>query len=190
YGIDPRTLSEFDKRWTDYQAEIITPFVEAVKSRLKPSMRLSVIIPGNKFDTTRWGLDVETWVREGIVDDIYVLGQRFNKLDYHADAPDALDLEYFHYMPGRERIRLFAASAPRPMFFQHYPEWRQLMESFLARGADGFCMWDGAGYIDKVGDIGLAQPADIFDHRLPPRERKINTLSGLRIDRYHPIEGF
>lgn len=188
HGIDPRTLGEFDERWLAYQAGIITPFMRALKARLKPGMRLSATIPGTRFDNMRWGLDVETWVGEGIVDDLYPMGQRFSPVDSHVDAPDALDLEYFLRLQGRDRIRLFAALYPWNLYTRDLPAWRRQMASFLERGADGYCVWDGATQIFDIGDIGLAQPADIKPPRQPMRERTIQVVNGLRVDRYHPDE--
>lgn len=188
HGIDPRTLSEFDPRWMDYQAEVITPFVRAVKGRLKPGMKLSAIVPGNKFDLDRWGLDVATWVKEGVLDDLYPMGQRFTNSDVHIDAPEAIHLEYFNSLPGRERIRLFASLYNWALFRRDFPAWRQQMVSFLTRGADGYCVWDGALNITEICDIGLAEPADIGSPRLPNRFYPIHTVGEFRVDRYHPFE--
>ena len=188
HGVDPRTLSEFDPRWMDYQAEVITPFVRAVKGRLKPGMKLSAIVPGNKFDLDRWGLDVETWVGEGLVNDLYPMGQRFTGSDVHVDQPEALHLEYFQTLPGREKIRLFAALYPWQSFRADYAGWRRQVESLLKRGADGYCVWDGAPHIMKIGDIGLAEPADIAPPKLPNRFYPVHTVGGFRVDRYHPFE--
>ena len=188
--VDPRTLSETDPRWMAYQAEVLTPFMRAVKGRLKPGMRLSAIVPGNKFDLTRWGLDVETWVSDGIVDDLYPMGQRFSQQDVHKDSPHALDFEYFQTMEGRERIRLFATLYPWQSFEADEAGWRRLMTSFLKRGADGYCVWDGVGKMQQIGDIGLYEPTDISAPKQSSRFYPIHTVGEFRVDRYHPIEGF
>ena len=173
-----------------YQAEVLTPFMRAVKGRLKPGMRLSAIVPGNKFDLTRWGLDVEAWVREGIVDDLYPMGQRFSQQDVHKDLPEALDFEYFQAMEGREKIRLFATLYPWQSFEADEAGWWHLMASFLKRGADGYCVWDGVGKVQQFGCIGLTEMADISVPKEPTRFYPIHTVGDFRVDRYHPIEGF
>jgi uncharacterized lipoprotein YddW (UPF0748 family) len=106
HGLDPRTVSDLDPRWLDYQAEIFTGFVRRVRQRLAPGQRLSVMVPGNESECRRWGLDVAAWVREGLVEDLYPVAQRFNETHTHYDAPEALDLDYFHKLEGRDRIRL------------------------------------------------------------------------------------
>ena len=188
HGIDPRGLDEFDPRWMSYQAEVITPFIRAVKGRLKPGMRLSAIVPGNKFDLDRWGLDVAAWVREGLLEDLYPMGQRFTGSDAHIDGPEGIHLEYFHGLPGRENIRLFAALYAWGLYRRDLVAWRQLVYSYLARGADGYCIWDGALIIKDIGDIGLAEPRDITPPKQPTRYHRVHTVGGFRVDRYHSFE--
>lgn len=190
HGVDPRTLGEYDPRWLAYQAEALKPFMRLVKARLKPGMRLSAIVPGNQPDLARWGLDVAAWVREGVVDDLYPIGQRFNRLDFHEDMPEALDFEYFQQMEGRERIRLFATLYPWQSFRADPAAWRQRMASLLERGADGYCVWDGVTLLPQFGDLGLGEPVDIRLPRQPERSYPIHTVGAFRVDRYHPIEGF
>lgn len=182
YGIDPRTRDELDPRWMDYQGTVVTSFVKRVKKILRPNQRLSVMVPATELDCRRWGLDVATWVKEGIIDDLLPTGQRFDENDIHRDAPDNLDFKYFARLPGREKIRLLPLIYP-------WSDGERLFYSYLDQGADGYCMWDATGgKFPKVKDIG--KTLDKYKRPKPPayRQIKLKSLQGFRIDRYHYFE--
>jgi hypothetical protein len=189
HGLDPRTLAEDDARWLDYQAEVITDLVRQLKARLRPGMRLSAIVPCKPADLRRWGLDVRTWVGEGLMDDLYPIGQDFTDHDVHRDAPGELDYSWFDSLPGREKIRLIPAVYPWRMFHQDREKWKGIVRGFLSAGADGYCVWDGREHEwREYIDIGLSEaPA-----RPCPAARTypLTMLGGFRVDRYHPIEPF
>ncbi len=186
YGMDPRELEELDPRWMDYQGAVLSNFVKRVKKTLKPNQRLSVVVPATELDCRRWGLDVATWVKEGIIDDLLPVGQRFNEHDIHKDDPDRLDFKYFARLSGRENIRLIPMLYPWQKYNSDYAGWERLIRSFLDQGADAYGVWDGAS--PKVQNIGKTM--DKYKRPKPPvhREIKLKTLEGFRIDRYHYFE--
>jgi len=189
HGIDPRELRELDPRWMAYQGRVVTSFVQKVKESLKPEQRLSVIVPATEFDCKRWGLDVETWVREGVIDDLFPTGQRFDEIDVHRDAPAQLDFRYFANLPGRENVRLIPLLYPWQKFASDFKAWTRFMHSFLDQGADAYGVWDAqGGTFTKVQDLGktLDQYKGPKPHEF--RERKLLRLQGFRIDRYHYFE--
>jgi hypothetical protein len=189
HGVDPRTLDELDARWLDYQAEVITPFLESVKAILKPHQRLSAIVPGNDWDCKRWGLDVASWIKAGIVDDLFPVGQRFTKEDVHVDSPESLDFQYFHQLKGREDKRVIPMLYPWNKFQDDYAGWRRCMFSFLDQGADGYAVWDGTSHFNQIGDIGYeARNSEWVPPKTAFRAVKLLTLDGYRFDRYHHFE--
>jgi len=189
HGVDPRTLDELDARWLAYQAEVITPFMRNVKALLKPHQRLSAILPGNELDCKRWGLDVASWVKEGIVDDLFPVGQRFNEEDVHVDSPENLDFQYFDQLKGRAGKRLIPMLYPWNKFQEDYAGWRRLMFSFLDQGADGYAVWDGTSHFSHIGDMGYEARRSEW---VPPKTEfgtvKLLTMNGYRFDRYHHFE--
>jgi hypothetical protein len=187
YGVDPRVLKELDPRWLEYQGSVLTSFVKQVKRTLKPKQRLSVIVPANELDCRRWGLDVATWVREGIIDDLFPTGQRFDQQDVHRDDPDNLDFKYFARLPGRENIRLIPMLYVWQKFQTDFAAWEQLIYSFLDQGADAYAVWDGGGD-PKIMNLG--KTLDRYQRPKPAafREIKLRTLQGFRLDRYHYFE--
>ncbi len=194
HGKDPRQLREQDPLWMAYQGEVISGFVAKAKRALKPNQRLSAIVPGNELDCRRWGLDVQTWVKEGLIDDLIPVGQRFDERDVHRDDPDKLDFKYFCGLAGRGRIRLMPMLYPWDKFRRDYAGWRKLMHSFLDAGANGYVVWDAFDYgpwgvanrFVRVSDIGY----DRRDAAGPAKAKRIRLLSvqGFRVDRYHQFE--
>lgn len=189
YGIDPRELEECDPRWTNYQGQVITSFVKKAKAVLKPHQRLSAIVPGNELDCRKWGLDISTWVKECIVDDLFPVGQRFGRHDVHYDDPDNLDFDYFSQLEGREKMRLIPMLYCWTKFNKDYLGWRQLMYSFLERGADGYGVWDAmpGDRFGRVEDIGYETKSE-FGPETEFRRIKLKSLQGFRVDRYHHFE--
>ena len=189
YGMDPRELEELDPRWTAYQGEVMTAFVKRVKQALKPNQRLSVIVPATELDCRRWGLDVATWVKEGIIDDLLPTGQVFDEQDVHRDDPDRLDFRYFARLPGREKIRLIPLLYPWTKFSSDFDGWKRLIQSYLDQGADAYGVWDAGGdRFSKVKDIG--KTLNEYKRPDPPpfREIKLRRLQDFRMDRYHYFE--
>ena len=190
YGLDPRELEELDSRWMDYQGAVVTSFVKRVKKTLAPNQRLSVIVPADELDCRRWGLDVATWVKEGIIDDLLPTGQRFDEQDIHRDDPDRLDFKYFARLPGRENIRLIPLLYPWQKYSADFAGWEQLIHSFLDQGADAYGVWDAmsGGRFPKVKNLGKTQKQ--YKRPAPPafREIKLRRLQDFRMDRYHYFE--
>ena len=188
YGIDPRKLSATDKRWKDYQAKVITLFIRKVKKLLKPHQRLSVIVPGLQRDCQRWGFDVATWVKEGIVNDVFPFGQYFDKREVHRFDVKSLDFKYFSSLENREKIRLIPMAAPTSTY--PYATFRREIRSHLKQGADGYAAWDGVSGNRHVTDIAI----DCDSRRVkkaksvPIKKWKVLSLSGFRNDKYHHFE--
>ena len=74
YGVDPRTVPE-DERWYGLCAEVMTGFVRDVHRVLDEAgqaagRRLTLSASFDYANYRQQGLDVERWVKEGLVDDI------------------------------------------------------------------------------------------------------------------------
>jgi len=193
HRVDPRSLEEVDPRWLDYQAEVFTAFVRRVRERLDSGQRLSVMVPGNGTDCRRWGLDVAAWVRQGLVDDLYPVGQEFNATHTHFDAPEALDFSYFQGLEGRDGVRLIPCFYTWTLYRNDPVAFRRLVRNLLDQGADQYCIWDGDTSYDngKIGDIGYENwKGPEYTPPEPPAARTVSlrSLNGFHIDRYGSCE--
>ncbi len=192
HGMDPRELGETDERWLDYQGQVVTSFMRRAEGVLKADQRLSAIVPGNRYDCERWGLDVAAWLRRGVVDDLFPTGQVFSDRDVHLDDPGNLDFGYFNHLEGRERIRLMPLLYPWDQFQADYAGWRAEMRRFLDEGADGYVVWDARRIVSRIGDIGYEREGTIAEPAPPrfrdPRKLGLKSLQGFRMDRYHHFE--
>lgn len=79
YGIDPRSLPNDDKRWYAYRCDVMTDFMRKVRlivdkagSEKKRKLGISARIDNRHYQS--WGLDIETWIKEGVLD-ILIVGQ-------------------------------------------------------------------------------------------------------------------
>ena len=121
------------------------------------------------------------------------MGQQFNATHTHFDAPEALDLDYFQGLEGRDRVRLIPCFYTWTLYRNDPVAFRRLVRHFLDQGADQYCIWDGdASYDDgKVGDIGYGSwEGPEYTPPAPPAARTVavRSLNGFHIDRYGSCE--
>lgn len=198
HGLDPRELDELDDRWLDYTAEVTTTFMREMKEAIGPGCRLSPIVHGTQALNRRYGLDIAAWVKAGIVDDLFVLGHRYDRHDGHyAGGPEHLEFEYFQGLPGRENVRLW------PMFYGYGTasgyvyEWEDYwtaLQKWLDDGADGYGIWDMAAFPTdaraNIWDLGkIPRP----NYRKPDRlvdKYELVRWDGYMWNRYTPIDAW
>ena len=195
YGVDPRKLEDTDDRWLDFCAEINTDFMREVKSLAGPGQRISGLIHGTPELNRRWAIDVPRWVREGLIDDCYIIGHIYDEHDFHWDAgPEQIDYPWFQNLPGRERVRLFPMLYDWDCLERDPQGYQNAFWSWIDAGADGYGIWDGNGhmayeyrYLWRTG----------FRKRLPyaPESRlknryPIREINRFRHDRYSVLESW
>jgi len=159
YGVDPCTLSDRDDRLLDWRADILTGFVRRVRKTLdevaekKGLKRIKMVhvVLGSKEANRFYSLDVETWVKEGLIDIM---------LPYPwVDYPDRwlaqgfvdIDVNYFASLVKGTECKLY------PMWLTGM--WRSgwtneniRMNEYFTKaiedyenGADGISTWDEMG---------------------------------------------
>ena len=74
---------------------ILTGLDQKAGTNVPESQRLSAMIPGNMKDCRKYGVDPESWLEKGIVDDLIPTGTYYNQHDVHVDGADSLDFQYF-----------------------------------------------------------------------------------------------
>jgi hypothetical protein len=77
YGEDPRTLNPTDPRWLDYKGEVMTAYVQKVRKAVneaakKKGRRLLICTRVDHEKYREWGLDIATWMGQGLIDQLVV----------------------------------------------------------------------------------------------------------------------
>lgn len=213
HGVDPVTLPDRDDRLINWRARIITEFMRKSRQELDriastqrwPRIKQFAIVLGSGSANHFYSYDLETWVKEGLIDLL---------LPYPwADYPDRwlaqgfldIDVPYFVNLVRGTDCRLY------PMWL--WGEWRrhwtpdhiQMTEFFgkaardYTAGADGLAVWDMMSWGSHGGGTGLPNYSVNrwlrlghrdelgawvkYDFPLPPKLR-FTSLGGGTPDRY------
>ncbi len=195
YGEDPRQLPEDDPRWEDHTAQVVTTFMRQVKEAIGPDCKLGPLMHGTAELNRRFGMDIATWVAEGIVDDLFIMGHKYDRCGDHSEGgPEDLDYQYFEGLAGRDNVRLW------PMFYM----WQRFdadpkrycgfLQECLDEGADGYGFWDPAAMPrDKVANLWHLgkQPRPTYEKKNRLLGKYDMTIwSGFSWNKYTPIEGW
>jgi hypothetical protein len=153
HGTDPRKLPEDDPRWQKHCAGIVTDYLREVRALVdeKPGRKLAITIYGepHKYDDDpspyhpiRYACDVETWIRDEIVDYImpspYILSELIRKWR-------AL---------GGDRLHIWPDLMPRTQLPSSY---EKLAGRYYDAGADGFSTWDGERRCARISEWAAVQ---------------------------------
>ena len=189
YGIDPIDLPEEHPDWLEYKSGIVTGFITEVKRLLRGRERLSVFIPGTALQCRLAGFDIAKWVENELVDDLYPTGYHYDTHDIHRSDNSKLEIDFFLNLSGRDKVRLF------PTLFGCSENDGERLLSFLNKGADGYCLWDGAHTpvfksLYDLGDARCGNTAENDGVNAGTRKIPLLRLGDFRIDRYHQWECF
>lgn len=147
FGMDPRKLAEDDPRVFQMRAEIVTGFIRKVREVLDETARkngeenrrlkLAVTTFATLADNRRFGLDVETWIQEKLIDQIgiawfayYTSGLKTKSGDttYYSRITDGTDVKIFPFHVG------WKMSSTTDLL-------NKVIRDYDA-GADGIAVWD------------------------------------------------
>jgi len=147
FGEDPRKLAEDDPRVLQLRAEIVTQFLRKIRALLDEtaqkqgdsSRRLKFVVTtfATPADNKRFGLDVETWIQEKLIDQIgvawfahYTSGQKTRSGDtpYYVRITQDTDVKVYPFYVG---WKLTTATDLLKSVAQNYEQ-----------GADGIAFWD------------------------------------------------
>lgn len=147
HGIDPRKLAEDDPRTLELRSEIVTGFIRKIRRALdearaergkdSPRLKLAVSTFATKADNRKFGLEVERWIKEGLIDQIGIawfayhtsgLRTKSGDVGYYARITEGTDVKIYPFFVGwklHSSLRLLKDAA------RHFDE-----------GADGIAVWD------------------------------------------------
>ena len=148
YGEDPRRLSELDPRWQRHGASYLTAYLREVRALLdeQPGRALGITFYGHPHDydphregfhPLRYQCDVETWIREELVD--YLMPNKYVDLD---------QLRTWRELGG-DRLHIYPDLMPRQQSPRQYAE---LAQKYYDHGADGVVTWDGERRAPRISE--------------------------------------
>lgn len=147
FGEDPRKLAEDDPRGFRMRAEIVTGFIRKIRAVLDETaktrgdterrLKLAVSTFATAADNERFGLDVEKWIEEKLIDQIgiawfahYTSGLKTKSGDtpYYVRITEGTDVKVFSFYVG---WKMSSAAELLSHVARDYEE-----------GADGIAVWD------------------------------------------------
>lgn len=155
FGEDARRLPDDDERWLRYRAVALTDFMrelrgemDAIAERQGRSKRINIsaCVP-NRVECFRYGLDLETWIREDLMDTLIPYTSA-DGLDSAAESWKTRDeVEYFVSLSRGTRCRLSMSVLPRHM---SPVEYCRKLDMLYQAGVESFFFWDCAGFLGRA----------------------------------------
>ena len=148
FGEDPRKIDEWDERWLKYRLWPMTEFVrdlrkelDSVGEKLGKRVAISAVTLPTPLGNLYYGLDIETWVREGLVDRLVpwgnVRGMPPVDLGYYKGLTQGTSTTFWPHLfmfPDQSYM-----AKPGPDYV------KQALECYDA-GAAGLALWDQVGF--------------------------------------------
>jgi len=157
YGMDMRQLSAYDPRVLQVRSQFVTQFLREIRQMLDEVGRAQ----GRHIDTcyvvpihagyARYspkdgldecmahGLDVATWIKEGLVDHLDLHIHRYGG---HDGSGEHDNIQQFAKLTAGTTTRIYANIYPRRMPPRAY---RLIADNYYQAGADGLSFWDTDG---------------------------------------------
>lgn len=144
YGADAKQVPENDPRLYELRGEIMTGFMRDVRKLLddaqkqqgrKQRYELMASVVHTENDNKKYGLDVERWVKEGLIDKISIFPAAF-----HTDTSKPVDMAWFKRITEGTKIEVYPLMIGWRM--SSYDEAIANARDYYAKGAAGLLFWD------------------------------------------------
>ena len=152
YGEDPRRLDEKDPRWLAYRTRILTQFMREVREAMDAAAReqgrskpieVSAIVMGLDEENLFNGIDVRTWVNEGLVDTLIPYSSHPNWGSNAESWTEPRDIAYWVGLTAGTSCRLAPNIMPRHLSSEAY---RRRAASLYDAGVENLYFWDTVPY--------------------------------------------
>ena len=145
YGDDAREVAEDDPRLYELRGEIMTGFMRDLRALLDEAgarrggrrLQLSAMVLETEEDNRRFGLDVERWVKEGLIESLGV----YRGASHASGKP--IDMGFFTRITEGTEVTVHPC-----MIAWALPKTQDVLRDtvrFYEEGADGVLFWDPSG---------------------------------------------
>lgn len=144
YGEDAKKVPENDPRLYELRGEIMTGFMRDIRKMLddvqkeqgrKERYELTTSVVHNELDNKKYGLDVERWVKEGLIDKIGIFPAAF-----HTDTSKPVDLDWFAKITKGTKTGFYPIMIGWRL--SSYEEAIANAQLNYQKGASGMMFWD------------------------------------------------
>ncbi len=144
FGIDPKTIAEDDPRIYELRSDIMTEFIQRMRNLLdqtqektgrKERMPLAVSTFSTKKDNEKFGLDVEKWIKMGLIDQIGIAW-----FAYHTSFKNPVDMEYYESITKDTNVQVFPFLVGWKM--TNPENTVKMAAKYYEQGAEGIAVWD------------------------------------------------
>ncbi len=187
YGIDIASLSESDPVFQQVRSDFLRQYLQEQRVILnslqkKHSPKVIVTVPATEKVCRFFGLDVASWIKEGLVDVVCPYPWGFNAVE------EPVDIAHFARLKALRPVQILPVlnswrKADPKVLIERAADW-------LKYDIDGFSIWDALTKPAEIRHIMPVLKSRSMIERCskdgPPRCRNISihTLDGIRIDKY------
>jgi hypothetical protein len=176
-------MSEPVQDWLRYRAQALTEFMRELRELLQKKgkgQKISAAVCANEMDNFYYGTDVETWIKEGLVDILII---------YPWPEDSIIDFDYYHRIRKNGQCEIYPILLPRQMIPKE-----NLKKSihYYQNGADGLAFWGtNAGALNQWQvDRELGHKEELKKwletEHFPRRFPLLRRMSNYTIERHGP----
>ncbi|MEZ5344965.1 MAG: family 10 glycosylhydrolase [Pyrinomonadaceae bacterium] len=144
YGADAKAVPENDRRIFELRGEIMTGFMRDVRKLLDEAQKehgrrepylLTASVVHNEADNIKYGLDVERWVKEGLIDKISIFPAAF-----HTDTSKPMELDWFRRITKGTKTQFYPIMIGWNL--SSYEDAMASARKYYDAGSGGLTFWD------------------------------------------------
>ncbi len=205
FGEDPRQVAEDDPRVFQLRAKIVTGFIRKIRAVLDETsagrgdadhrLKLAVSTFATRDDNRKFGLDVERWIEEKLVDQIGIAWFAFHTSGLKTKSGDT---SYYESITNGTDVKIF------PFYVGWKMPSAEVLLQNVARdydqGADGIAIWDPNQFVNwqsgkqpywpLVSKLGHRQRIRDGSLLYQPVATPLTRLGENHYSRWYPNTGF
>jgi len=147
-GRYPRELDAKDPQWFSYRSSVLTEFMRdlrrdldtVARQRRRPrKIEISAWVLGSEEENLFYGLDLATWLKEGLVDTLIPYTSAEHLFSWQLAWENPRDVEYWQNFVRGTNCRLALNVMPRDLSSQAY---KKKAHALYESGVDNLAFWD------------------------------------------------